>query len=67
MCSWSGYIEAGQTITVKGRYNSNTDNYGFLPASGNQDVLVNLELPALKSELGQISDFTFDEEDENGG
>lgn len=67
MCSWSGYIEAGQTITVKGRYNSNTDNYGFLPSSGNRDVSLSLELPALKSELGQIPDFIFDEEDENGG
>lgn len=46
LTSWTGYLAAGQSHTITGRYNSNTNSYNYLPASGNNDVSVTLSLAA---------------------
>lgn len=60
--SWTGYITAGQTITVTGNLTLRSDyssGYSYLPTAGS--VSVNLTLAALQSSLGEIEDFVFDE------
>ena len=47
LASWTGYLTAGQSHTITGRYNSNTNSYNYLPASGNNDVSVTLSLAAV--------------------
>lgn len=46
LTSWTGYLTAGQSHTITGRYNSNTNSYNYVPASGNKDVSVTLSLAA---------------------
>ena len=60
--SWSGYVTAGQTVTVTGRLTLRSDyqsGYPYLPASGS--VSVSLTLDALQSRLGTVEDFVFDD------
>ncbi|MBR2781173.1 MAG: hypothetical protein IKD81_07180 [Eubacteriaceae bacterium] len=60
--SWSGYVTAGQTVTVTGRLALRSDyqsGYPYLPASGS--VSVSLTLDALQSRLGTVEDFVFDD------
>ena len=49
LVSWTGYLTAGQSHTITGRYNSNIDNYSYMPASGNRDVSVTLSMPYVVS------------------
>ena len=49
LVSWTGYLTAGQSHTITGRYNSNTNNYSYIPASGNRDVSVTLSMPYVVS------------------
>ncbi|MBR2780341.1 MAG: hypothetical protein IKD81_02870 [Eubacteriaceae bacterium] len=60
--SWSGYVTAGQTVTVTGRLTLRSDyqsGYSYLPVAGS--VSVSLTLDALQSRLGTVADFVFDD------
>lgn len=65
LASWTGYLTAGQSHTITGRYNSNTNSYNYLPASGNYDVSVTLSLSAV-SVWNDINAFQPDGSSQNG-
>ena len=65
LASWTGYLTAGQSHTITGRYNSNTNSYNYLPASGNYDVSVALSLSAV-SVWNDINAFQPDGSSPNG-
>lgn len=65
LASWTGYLTAGQSHTITGRYNSNTNSYNYLPASGNHDVSVTLSLAAV-SVWNDINAFQPDGSSQNG-
>lgn len=65
LASWTGYLTAGQSHTITGRYNSNTNSYNYLPASGNHDVSVTLSLSAV-SVWNDINAFQPDGSSQNG-
>lgn len=56
----SMYVEGNETHTVKGRFNSNTSSYDYLPVNGNHDVSVDLEVSGTGAQLSRVdlaSDF----------
>ena len=56
LVTWKGYIQANQTITIKGRYHPNL-RLDFMPLYQNNDVTVSLTLSGVKSEFSGMNDF----------
>ena len=62
MNTWTGYIDAGQTITVMGIYTSDPSSYySYMPATGSHSVSVSLKLDGLQSLVGDISEFVIED------
>ena len=58
MARYVGYFDGGQTITIKGRYNSGS-TVNYMPLNGNHDVSITLEIPNTASRITSTSSLSY--------